>query len=193
MDEDFVEPWLFTAVVDAVRQIGGDAFVAVVSNHAGGGDIPRHPEERVPLAEYLSWRDAALHFLGDSFHAVAFEAGRMLGRRQRRNGRDELEALCQQLTPGYDKLLFLGQATVVAARKHPGRIRCLRQGTDELVVTINACLECRGLRWQRPSCGLYLGLVTELAEGFLGLKVAARETACIAIGDSLCQIEVRRR
>jgi predicted hydrocarbon binding protein len=188
-----LEKRVVAAGLDALREIGGEALVQVLLAQAGTPDIGRGgATERVSLDDYLRYRDAAIDFLRESFCGAAFETGRLLARGLRRDRADQLRALltCDGST---SKLLAIGQAAVLGTRNNPGVVRAALRGTDLLVITIEDCPECRGLKRDTPFCFLNQGLVTELAEGDLGVKVKTEETKCIAMGDRQCEIQVRER
>jgi predicted hydrocarbon binding protein len=188
-----LEKRLVVAGLDALREIGGEALVQVLLAQAGTPHIGRgNATERVSLDEYLRYRDAAIDFLRDSFCGAAFETGRLLARSLLRDHADQLRALRTSAgtTP---KLPALGWVAVLGARNNPGVLRAVLRGDDLLVITIEDCLECRGLKRDTPFCYLNQGLVTEVAEADLGVEVQTEETKCIAMGDRQCEIQVRER
>jgi hypothetical protein len=191
MAEQTLEKRLVVAGLEALRELGGEALVQILLSQAGTPDIARgSAHERVPLDEYLRYRDAAIDFLRESFCGMAFETGRLVARSMRRDHDDPIRALLTNDGDAASKLPLLGQAAVLGARKYSGAVRAAMRGDDLLVVTIENCPECRGLKRDTPFCFLNQGLITELAEGDLGLRVKTEETKCIAMGDRQCEIQV---
>jgi predicted hydrocarbon binding protein len=189
--QETVERGLLIAGLDALRQIGGEALVQVLLGQAGQPDLAEGAAgDRVPLENYLRYRDTAIDFLQDSFCGTAFETGRILARILRRDHRGQLDALLSTFGSAANKLPLIGQAAVLGARGNPGMVRAAMNGTETLVITIEKCPECRGLKRETPFCNLNQGLITELAEGDLGLQVRTEETKCIAMGGRACEIQV---
>lgn len=192
MAEETVERGLVTAGFDAVRQIGGEALVQVLLAQAGQGDLETGgASDRVPLEAYLRYRDTAIDFLRDSFCGTAFETGRILARILRREHGAQLASLLSSFGNAANKLPLIGQAAVLGARGNPGVVRASMRHPELLVITIEKCPECRGLKRETPFCNLNQGLITELAEGDLGLRVQTEETKCIAMGEKACEIQVK--
>jgi predicted hydrocarbon binding protein len=194
MADQTLEKRLVVAGLDALREIGGEALVQVLLTQAGTPDIAQgSATDRVPLDEYLRYRDTAIDFLRESFCGTAFETGRLLARSLRRDHEDRLRALLTSYGDTASKLPLIGQAAVLGARNNPGVVRAAMRGDNLLVITIEDCPECRGLKRDTPFCFLNQGLITELAEGDLGIKVKTEETKCIAMGDRQCEIQVTER
>jgi predicted hydrocarbon binding protein len=194
MAEQTLEKRLVAAGLDALREIGGEALVQVLLTQAGTPDIAAGSvTERVPLADYLRYRDTAIDFLRESFCGTAFETGKLLARSLRRDNEAQLRALLTTYGNTASKLPLIGQAAVLGARNNPGVVRAAMRDENLLVITIEDCPECRGLKRDAPFCFLNQGLITELAEGDLGLKVRTEETKCIAMGDRQCEIQVTER
>jgi predicted hydrocarbon binding protein len=194
MADQTLEKRLVVAGLDALREIGGEALVQVLLTQAGTPDIAQGSvTERVPLDEYLRYRDTAIDFLRESFCGTAFETGRLLARSLRRDHEDRLRALLTSYGNTASKLPLIGQAAVLGARNNPGVVRAAMRGDNLLVITIEDCPECRGLKRDTPFCFLNQGLITELAEGDLGIKIKTEETKCIAMGDRQCEIQVTER
>jgi predicted hydrocarbon binding protein len=194
MTEQTLEKRLVAAGLDALREIGGEALVQVLLAQAGTPDIAEgNINERVPLAEYLRYRDTAIDFLRESFCGTAFETGRLLARSLRRDNEAQLQALLASYGDTASKLPLIGQAAVLGARNNPGVVRAAMRGDNLLVITIDDCPECRGLKRETPFCFLNQGLITELAEGDLGLRIKTEETKCISMGDRQCEIQVTER
>jgi predicted hydrocarbon binding protein len=148
---------------------------------------------RVPLDDYLRYRDVALDLLHESFSSTAFETGRILARRLRRENEDQVRALVAGFDHAPSKLPLIGQAAVLGAQGNPGVVRAAMRDPDHLVVTIERCPECRGLRRPSPFCFLNQGLITEFAADSLRVRVDTRETQCLAVGDGACEIHVSIR
>jgi predicted hydrocarbon binding protein len=194
MTEHTLEKRLVAAGLDALREIGGEALVQVLLAQAGTPDIAAgNANERVPLDEYLRYRDTAIDFLRESFCGTAFETGRLLARSLRRDNGAQLQALLASYGDTASKLPLVGQAAVLGARNNPGVVRAAMRGDNLLVITIDDCPECRGLKRETPFCFLNQGLITELAEGDLGLRIKTEETRCISMGDRQCEIQVTER
>jgi predicted hydrocarbon binding protein len=194
MTEQTLEKRLVAAGLDALREIGGEALVQVLLAQAGTPDIAEgNANERVPLAEYLRYRDTAIDFLRESFCGTAFETGRLLARSLRRDNEAQLQALLASYGDTASRLPLIGQAAVLGARNNPGVVRAAMRGDNLLVITIDDCPECRGLKRETPFCFLNQGLITELAEGDLGLRIKTEETKCISMGDRQCEIQVTER
>lgn len=191
MAEETLERRLLTGGLEAVRQLGGEALVQILLAQAGQPDFagPAAPQ-RVPLADYLRYRDSALEFLREGFCATAFETGRILARSLISEHEGQLKALGAQFAHAPNPLPLIGQAAVLGARGNPGVVRASMRGPDLLVIIIESCPECRGLTRDAPFCFLNQGLMTELAERYLGLRVKTEETRCIATGGRACEIQV---
>lgn len=191
-DED-LEKGLVLAGLEALREVGGDALVQVILSQAGRLDFADASSlsERVPLSEYLRYRDTVLDFLDESFSRTAFDTGRHLVRSLKHQKEGQIKALLAQFRHAKNKLPVIGQAAVLAAKGNPGTVRAAMNGDDRLVVTIDNCPECRELKRETPFCTLNQGVITEFALLHLGLVVATRETQCMAMGAPRCEIEVR--
>jgi predicted hydrocarbon binding protein len=183
-----LEKGLVLAGLEALRQIGGEALVQVLLDQAGAHSLATfNGDERVPIEEYLKYRDTALEFLQDSFCTTAFETGRILVRRLGREREGQVRALLAQFEHAANKLPVIGQAAVLAAKGNPGSVRAAMRG-DALVITIENCPECRNLRREAPFCYLNQGIITEFAETHLGMRVRMEETKCMALGERSCEI-----
>lgn len=79
---------------------------------------------------------------------------------------------------------------MLAAKGNPGTVRASMASPEKLLITIENCPECRGLRRESSFCFLNQGIITEFAERFLGTRVHTHETDCMAVGADLCRIEV---
>jgi len=191
-DAESLERGLVLAGLDALRQLRGDAVVRAILGQAVAPDRTDRETgpSRVPIVDYLRYRDAVLEYLGESFGEVAFETGRTLVRNLRHKKVDQIRALIAQLGSAPSRLVVIGQAAVLAANDTPGVVRAVMEGDALLVVTIEKCPECRGLKRKRPFCLLNQGIITEFAERYLDTRVLTRETECMATGASLCRIEV---
>lgn len=193
MAQESLEKGLVLAGLDALRQIGGDALVDVLLAHAGTesfGAGPASLPDRIPIEEYLRYRNAALDFLQDSFCNTAFETGRILARRLKAENEGQIRALTAQFAYATNKLPVIGQAAVLAARGNPGTVRASMRSEGLLQIVIEKCPECRGLTRETPFCFLNQGVITEFAEGQLGIRVKTNETKCAALGHKACEIEV---
>jgi predicted hydrocarbon binding protein len=194
MTEQTLEKRLVAAGLDALREIGGEALVQVLLAQAGTPDIAEgNANERIPLDEYLRYRDTAIDFLRESFCGTAFETGRLLARSLWRDNEAQMQALLSSYGDTASKLPLIGQAAVLGARNNPGVVRAAMRGDNLLVITIDDWPECRGLKRETPFCFLNQGLITELAEGDLGLRIKTEEAKCIAMGDRQCEIQVTER
>jgi hypothetical protein len=189
-----LERRLLLAGLDALRQIGGDALVQVLLAQVGKPELAEADgNTRVPLEDYLRYRDAALGLLQDSFSSTAFETGRILARKVRRENEGQLRTLLAQFDHAANKLPLIGQAAVLGAQGNPGVVRASMRDPDHLVLSIERCPECRGLRRSQPFCYLNQGMVAEFAADSLRLHVDTEETRCIAMGDRTCEIQVSLR
>jgi len=190
-----LEKQLVVAGLDALREVGGDALVEVILSQAGEAGLAYSDslEERIPLDQYLHYRDTVLDFLGDSFSSTAFETGRLLVRTLKHEREGQIKALIAQFRHAPNQLPAIGQVAVLAAKGNPGTVRASMKGDDLLVITIANCPECRQLKRATPFCYLNQGVITEFAEAHLGLEVQTEETRCMALGDAQCEIEVRLR
>ena len=187
-----LEKGLVIAGLESLREVGGAALVQIILSEAGRPDFadPDSLSERIPIEEYLRYRDTVLDFLGDSFSRTAFETGRLLVRSLKHQKEGQIKALLAQFKHAKNKLPAIGQSAVLAAKGNPGVVRASMVGEDRLVITIDACPECRDLKTDTPFCTLNQGVITEFAEGHLGLAVETRETACMAMGAPRCEITV---
>ncbi len=191
MAEETLERRLLVGGLEAVRQIGGEALVQVLLTQSGQADFANaKASQRVKLADYLRYRDTALDFLRDSFCATAFETGRILARTLISENEAHLKTLASQFAHAPNKLPMIGQAAVLGARGNPGVVRATMRGPDLLLITIEKCPECRGLKRETAFCFLNQGLMTELAESYLSLRIKTEETKCIATGGRACEIQV---
>jgi hypothetical protein len=122
--EETLERRLLLAGLDALRQIGGDALVQVLLTQAGKPELAEAGGAvRVPLDDYLRYRDSALGLLHESFSSTAFETGRILARRLRRENEGQVRALVASFDHAPNKLPLIGQAAVLAAQDNPGVVR----------------------------------------------------------------------
>jgi predicted hydrocarbon binding protein len=190
-----LERGLVVAGLNALREVGGEALVQIILGQVGSLSFSETgaDTDRVPLEDYLTYRDTVLEFLGDSFSTTAFETGRQLVRSLKHQKQAQVVALVGQFRHAKNKLPLIGQAAVLAAKGNPGTVRAAMKGTDTLVITIAACPECRRLQRSSPFCYLNQGVITEFAEAHLGLAVSTRETRCMAMSDPHCEIEVTLR
>jgi predicted hydrocarbon binding protein len=191
-ETETLEAGLVLAGLDALRQIEGGPAVRAILEQAVGADLLEEEagSRRVPILDYLRYRDAALKYLGASFDAVAFETGRTLVRNLRHRRMGEVQALLEQFKGAANRLPAIGQAAVLAARGNPGVVRALPQGDSTLLIAIEKCPECRDVQRDRPFCFLNQGIITEFAARYLQVAVATRETACMALGAPRCEIVV---
>lgn len=191
-ETETLEAGLVLAGLDALRQIeGGPAVRAILEQAVGPALLEAEAGgRRVPIVDYLRYRDAALAYLGPSFDAVAFETGRTLVRNLRHKRMGEIQALLAQFKDAAQRLPAIGQAAVLAARGNPGVVRALPQGDSRLLIVIEQCPECRDVQRDTPFCFLNQGIITEFAARYLGVQVTTRETACMALGAPHCEIEV---
>jgi predicted hydrocarbon binding protein len=191
-DAESLERGLVRAGLDALRQLRGDAVVRVIVNEAVAQGRTDHGGEpsRFPIVDYVRYRDAVLGYEGESFGEVAFETGRTLVRNLRHRKVDEIRALIAQLGSAPTRLAVIGQAAVLAAKDNPGVVRAAMKGDGLLVITIEKCPECRGLKRETPFCFLNQGIITEFAARYLDVRVRTQETACIAMGAPRCEVEV---
>ena len=193
LDEgETLERNLVLAAMDALREIGGEELVQVLLWQADRLDFAgaETMAEHVPVEQYLQYRDTAIDFLQDSFCATAFQTGQQLVRSLQHEKVEQVKKLLDQFKFSANKLPALGQAAVLAAKGNPGVVRAAMKGKDRLVVTIEACPECRSLQSDGPFCYLNQGVITEFAAAYLHLRVHTQETKCAAMGDAACEIEV---
>jgi predicted hydrocarbon binding protein len=146
--------------------------------------------QRVPLTDYLRYRDAALDFLQDTFCATAFETGRILARTLIDEHEAQLKALAFHFRHSLSKLPLIAEAAVLGARGNPGIVRASIRDGEKLSIVIENCPECRGLTRDAPFCFLNQGLIVELAGRYLGVSLKTEETQCIATGGRACEIQV---
>jgi predicted hydrocarbon binding protein len=177
---------------DALRLIGGDALVQILLAHAGetGLDDQASGTDRIPIEQYLRYRDAALDFLGDSFASTAFETGKNLVRKLEKDRPQQMTWLLEQYKHAANQLPLIGQAAVLAAKDNPGKVTAKMKSKDVLLIAIENCPECRGLSRERPFCNINQGVISEFASLFLHLHVSTKETRCMALGHERCEIEV---
>jgi hypothetical protein len=188
-----LEKGLVVAGLDALRQVGGEELVQVLLAQAGRPDFANAAAigERIPIEEYLGYRDSMMDFLGESFRRTAFDTGRILVKSLKDQREGQIKALIAQFRHAKNKLPLIGQAAVLAAKGNPGVVRAAMSGQDKLLITIENCPECRQLKLDAPFCTLNQGVITEFAELHLGLAVETVETRCAAMGAPLCEIQVR--
>lgn len=184
-----LERTIVLAGLDALRLSGGDALVRSIFGQAAARRRDELPE-RMPIVDYLRYRDAALAVLGTRFCDVAFETGRNLVRNLHHEKIKDVTRLLAKLEGAANKLPAVGQAAVLAARGNPGTVRARMRDDAHLLITIEACPECRGIVQDAPFCYLNQGIITEFAERHLGLHVDTVETRCMAAGAPDCEIEV---
>jgi predicted hydrocarbon binding protein len=187
-----LEAGLVLAGFDALRQIGGEALVQIILVHAGEVGLDQHAsaDARIPIEQYLRYRDAALDFLGESFTSTSFETGKILVRKLEKDRPQQITWLLDQYKHAANQLPLIGQAAVLAAKDNPGKVTAKMNSNDVLLIAIDGCPECRGLRRNTPFCYINQGVISEFASLFLGLTVVTKETRCMATGDSRCEIEV---
>jgi predicted hydrocarbon binding protein len=187
-----LEAGLVLAGFDALRQIGGEALVQILLAQAGelGLDDLATGDARIPIEQYLRYRDAALDFLGDSFASTAFETGKILVRKLESDRPPQITWLLDQYKHAANQLPLIGQVAVLAAKDNPGKVSAKMKTKDVLLITIERCPECRGLKRQTPFCYINQGVISEFATLFLNLQVTTKETRCMALGDERCEIEV---
>jgi predicted hydrocarbon binding protein len=187
-----IEKSLVVAGMEALRQVGGDVLVQVLLGQAGKLEFARADilGDKVPIEDYLRYRDTALDFLQESFSMTAFQTGQIVVRNIHREKESQIRKLIERFEYAQNKLPVIGQAAVLAAKENPGIVRATMRSESLLAITIENCPECRGLRKQSPFCYLNQGVISEFAERFLKLQVNTRETKCMATGDPACEIEV---
>lgn len=187
-----LEKGLVLAAMDALREIGGEELVQVLLWQADRMDFASADtlSARIPVEQFLQYRDTALDFLQAGFCATAFQTGQHLLRSLQNEKVEQVKTLIGQFKYSANKLPVIGQAAVLAAKGNPGIVRASMKGKDLLIVTIEDCPECRDLRSDGPFCYINQGVITEFAEKYLNLQVRTEETRCVAMGDSTCEIEV---
>ena len=185
---------LVIAGLESMRQLGGEDLVQVMLQQPGMPDFRdvRVLPDRVPITDFLNYRDAALSFFEDAFAMTAFQTGQLMVERlaQGREGAN-VRRLVQQFRHGANPLIAVGQVAILAAAGNPGRVTATVQG-DGLIIAIENCPECRGLKHATPICYLNQGVTTEFARRFLNLAVRTEEIRCMALGDPRCEIRVTR-
>jgi predicted hydrocarbon binding protein len=191
-EQESLQAGLVRAGFEALRQIGGEALVQILLAQAGelGLDDLASSKTRIPIEQYLRYRDAALDFLGDSFAATSFETGKIVVRTLEHEQPQQLRWLLDQYKHAASQLPLIGQAAVLAAKDNPGKVTAKMASKDVLHIIIEHCPECRGLRRTTPFCYINQGVISEFASLFLNLQVATKETRCMATGDERCEIEV---
>ncbi len=193
MSQESLEASLVKAGFDALRQIGGEPLVHILLAEAGEPGLAEQSSSgqgRVPIDQYLRYRDAALEFLQESFATTAFETGQILVRMLKDKSQQQISFLLNQYKHAANKLPLIGQAAVLAAKDNPGLVQAKMKTNDVLLITIENCPECRGLTREKPFCYINQGVITEFASTYLYLQIATTETRCMAIGDPRCEIEV---
>jgi predicted hydrocarbon binding protein len=187
-----LEAGLVVAGFDALRLIGGEALVQIILVHAGEVGLDRHAsaDARIPLEQYLRYRDAALDFLGDSFTSTSFETGKNLVRKLEKDRPQQITWLLEQYKHAANQLPLIGQAAVLAAKDNPGKVTAKMKSNHVLLISIERCPECRGLKRETPFCYINQGVISEFASLFLNTSVVTKETRCMALGDDRCEIEV---
>lgn len=183
---------VFRAGFDALRQIGGEALVHILLAQAGESGLADQATGggRIPIEQYLRYRDAALDFLGESFASTAFQTGRLLVHQLRSEQPQQMAWLVEQYQHAASQLPLIGQAAVLAAADNPGKVTAKMKSRDVLAITIERCPECRGLTRKTPFCYLNQGVISEFAAVYLNLHVTTKETRCMVLGDPWCEIEV---
>lgn len=183
---------LFRAGFEALRQIGGEALVQILLLQAGELQLAdlAAGDARIPLEQYLRYRDAALDFLGESFTSTALETGKLLVHELKSAQPVQISWLLGQFKHAASPLPLIGQAAVLAAKDNPGKVTARMKTKDVLLITIERCPECRGLSRQTPFCYINQGVISEFASTYAGVRVNTRETRCMAMGDEQCEIEV---
>jgi predicted hydrocarbon binding protein len=181
-EQESLQAGLVRAGFEALRQIGGEALVQILLAQAGelGLDDLASSTARIPIEQYLRYRDAALDFLGDSFASTSFETGKIVVGKLEHERPQQLAWLLDQYK----------HAAVLAAKDNPGKVTAKMASRDVLHIIIEHCPECRGLRRTTPFCYINQGVISEFASLFLNLQVATKETRCMAMGDERCEIEV---
>ena len=185
---------LVLAGLESVRQLGGEDLVQMLLERPGMPDLggAQMMDERVPLDFYLQYRDAALDFFQDAYALTAFQTGiQMVENLENGAQRHQLQMLVKRFRHTANPLLLLGQAAVLAAEGNPGKVRATAD-RGGLVLSIENCPECRGLRHSAPICYLNQGVATEFARRFLNIEVRTSEVRCSALGDPCCEIRVTR-
>jgi predicted hydrocarbon binding protein len=192
MPVESLQASLVLAGFDALRQVGGDALVQILLAQAGelGLDDRAAGDARIPIEQYLRYRDAALDFLGPSFASTAFETGKIVVHTLKKDRPQEITWLLNQYKHAASKMPLIGQAAVLAAKDNPGKVTAKMKTKDVLLIAIEGCPECRGLKRETPFCYINQGVISEFASLFLGITVATHETRCMALGDERCEIEV---
>src|SRR5262245_32320493 len=191
-DGEMLEKGLVLAAMDALREIGGEELVQVLLWQADRLDFASADtmSDRVPMEQFLQYRDTAIDFMQGSFCATAFQTGQHLLRNLQNEKVEQVKKLLGQFKYSVNKLTAIGQAAVLAAKGNPGVVRAAMKNNNLLLVTIENCPECRNLQSDAPFCYLNQGVITEFAEKYLGLQVHTEEIRCMAVGDELCEIEV---
>ena len=184
---------LFIAGLDAVREIGGQELAQLLLEQAGQAEFGHNEllPDRITIDQYIRFRDTALEFLQESYRMTAFNTGRLLTRKLKAEKGNEIEMLVQAFGYAKNRLPVIGQAAVLASKENPGTVHAEMRDTDVLSLTIEDCPECRGLKEKTPFCYLNQGVIAEFAEAYLDLHVVTQEKNCIALGDAVCEIEVR--
>lgn len=188
-----LEKGLVVAGLEALRQTGGDALVMILLDKAENEEFAQVETmpERVPIEDYLRYRDSALEFLQDSFCMTAFQTGQIIVRSLDKEKLSQISKLIDRYRYARSKLPVIGQAAVLSAKENPGVVRATMKSDFLLSIIIENCPECRNLQREAPFCYLNQGVITEFAERFLDVQVITEETRCIALGDPVCEIEVK--
>ncbi|MEO8378625.1 MAG: V4R domain-containing protein [Acidobacteriota bacterium] len=191
-ESESLQAALVLAGFDALRMIGGDALVQILLLQAGEQDLENlaASDARIPIEQYLRYRDAALDFLGDSFATTAFQTGKILVRKLEKERPPQMTWLLDQYKHAANQLPLIGQAAVLASAGNPGKVTAKMKTKDVLLITIERCPECRGLERFKPFCNINQGVISEFAHLFLNLGVSTKETRCMAMGHDRCEIEV---
>lgn len=189
--EETIEKELVLAAIDALKVVGGEKLARIILRAAGKPEFEEGDKlpERIPLADYFRFRDTAVEILGNSFGGTAFQAGQVMMQNLKNEKVRQIERLIARSRATMNRLPFIGQAAVLAAKGNPGIVRATMR-KDALLIKIEDCPECRGLQRQTPFCFLTQGLIVEFANSYLNLRVTTRETQCATLGDPCCEIKV---
>ena len=190
--EETLEANLVRAGFDALRAVGGEALVQILLEQAGQLELANQASgnERIPIEQYLRYRDVAVEFLQESFSSTAFQTGEFLVRALKDERGQQMSWLIKQYEHAANKLPLIGQAAVLAAKGNPGTVQAKMKTPEILVISIDECPECRGIRRDTPFCYINQGVITEFARSYNLGRVSTAEKLCSALGDKRCEIEV---
>ncbi|MFQ5882445.1 MAG: V4R domain-containing protein [Candidatus Methylomirabilales bacterium] len=192
MSEEFLDRELIATAISALKTIGGENLLRIVTQEAGKPEFttPEQLPARIPIQDFFLLRDKAFQTMGKGFQTWSFLVGQGLLRNLKHEKVEAINQLVDKSKYAMNELAMIGQAAVLAATGNPGSVKT-SLGPDKLLIQIHNCPECRGLNQQAmPFCFINQGMLTEFARRYLSTEVKTRETKCAAMSDPYCEIEV---